>query len=146
VSYSAVSNRSLRREELNTLRENVANLRDRILSALAIPFGITDNDVIAPVLLHGVDGDMLTSTVGYFTKLLANLDRQIDQAGSSRDNARKTARDQCWNELLAIWRELGGEPRCIAAAEFLKLASLPVMGSAVPDLASVRRWLTRRPE
>ena len=70
--------------------------------------------------LHGVDADMLTATSDYFSKLLRNLDRQIEQAGSrSGDNARKTDRDQFWSELLAIWCELGGKPTGAAAADFL---------------------------
>ena len=77
--------------------------------------------------LNGVDADMLTATGDYFGKLLRNLDRLIEQAGSRRDNARKTARDQFWNELLAIWCELGGKPtgsgggalpdRCVEAGD-----------------------------
>jgi hypothetical protein len=146
--HSDVKDRSQRRDDLGTLRKEAEGLRDSILGTVAVPFRAkTEYDFPAhPLLLNGVDADMLTATRDYFRKLLANLDRMIDRAGSSRDNARKTARDQCWGELLAIWRELGGKPRSIAAAEFLKLASLPVMGSAVPNLKSVRRWLDRRPE
>ena len=75
---------------------------------------------------------------------MRNLDRQIEQAGSRRDNARKPDRDEFWNELLAIWCELGGKPSGKAAANFLIAASKPVMGSAVPTLKSVVQWLERR--
>ena len=94
-------------------------------------------------LQRGVDAGMLTATRDYFAKLLRNIDRQIEQAGSSRDNARKPDRDQCWSELLAIWIDIGGKPHGVAAAEFIKLASLPVMNSTVPNLASVVQWLKR---
>ena len=40
-----------------------------------------------PLLLNGVDADMLTETSDYFRKLSPNLDRMIEQAGSRRDNA-----------------------------------------------------------
>jgi hypothetical protein len=68
----------------------------------------------------------------------------IEQAGSRRHNARKPARDKCWRELLAVWCDLGGEPHGLGAATFIRAASLPVMGSAVPSLASIVQWLERR--
>jgi hypothetical protein len=146
---SAVSRQSPRRDELDALCREAKNLRASIIGAVAVQVGTNTKYKHAfptfPVLLNGVDADMLTETDDYFRKLLSNLDRMIAQAGSSRDNARKTARDQCWTELRSIWIELGGKPRGIAAAEFIKLASLPVMNSAVPDLASIIQWLKRRP-
>lgn len=135
---------SPRHEELNTLREDAERLRDSILDTVAVPFN-AGYGVVVPARLDGVDADMMTATRDYFTKLLANLDRMIDRAGTrQRGNARKPARDQCWVELLAIWIELGGEPTGKAAAGFLFVASKPVMGSAVPDVPSIMRWLKRR--
>jgi hypothetical protein len=97
------------------------------------------------LLLNGVDDDMLTATRDYFRKLLANLDRMIDQAGSRRrGNARKPARDRVWTNLLEIWCEFGGKATGTAAALFLRAASLPMMGGAVPDIPSIMRWLKRR--
>ena len=93
--------------------------------------------------MDGVDADMLNATRNYFGKLASNLDRMIEVVGSRSPNA-KVARDQFWDELLAIWCELGGEPSGAAAAAFLKVASVPVMGSAVPDIPSIMRLLKRR--
>ena len=141
--YSAVNRLSPRRDELDALRKDAKNVHASIISALSVRFD-AGYGVVVPMLFNGVDADMLNATSDYFRKLAANLDRQIEQAGSSRDNARKTARDQCWNELLAIWCELGGKPSGAAAASFLIAASKPVMGSAVPTLKSVVQWLERR--
>jgi hypothetical protein len=145
--HSDVSRLSPRREALNELRESAENLRDGILGAVAVPFRAKTkyNFPPHPLLLDGVDGDMLPATRDYFKKLLANLDRMIDQAGSrQRGNARKSARDQVWNELLAIWCEFDGKETGTAAARFLRVTSLPLMGSAVPDIPSIMRWLKRR--
>ena len=130
-----------RREELDALRKDVDNLRASIFNAVAVPVGIKGGPLVHPLLLYGVDADMLTATERYFTKVRHNLDRIIEQTGSSRDNARKTTRDQFWNELLAIWCELGGKQTGKATANFLIAASKPVMGSAIPTFASVTRWL-----
>ena len=85
-------------------------MRVSIVQCGRVPVGIKGDRMVLPVLLNGVDADMLTATRDYFGKLASNLDRVIEPAGSRRDNARKTARDQFWNELLAIWCDLGGEP------------------------------------
>jgi hypothetical protein len=71
--FSAVSHQRPRRKELDTLRENIKNMRASIIAALALPFG-TKYD-FAPMLLDGVDDDMLNATHDYFRKLLHNLDR-----------------------------------------------------------------------
>jgi hypothetical protein len=125
---SATSSRRRRRAELSALRNDARNLQDSIFDALAA----------------AVDSDLLCATRDYFTKLLRNLDHQIEQAEQRGDNARKTARDQCWSELLAIWCDIGGKPRGVAAAEFLWVASRPVMGKAIPAHKSVVQWLKRR--
>jgi hypothetical protein len=145
--YEDVNDLSPRREKLNELRGNAENLRDSILGTVAVPFRAkTKYDFPAhPLLLDGVDADMLTATRHYFSKLLANLDRMIDRAGSrQRGNARKPARDTVWAELLVIWCEFGGQPTGTAAAHFLFTASVPRINSAVPDIPSIMRWLKRR--
>jgi len=144
----AINRQSPRRSELNSLRDDAEGLRRRILDALAIKL-VTEYDfddpALAPDLLRdGVDDGMLTATRDYFAKLKRNLDRRIAQAGSRRGNARKTDRNWFWNQLLAIWCELGGKESGAAPADFLMLASLPVMGSAVPTFTSVMQWLERR--
>jgi hypothetical protein len=68
----------------------------------------------------------------------------IEAAPKQQANARKSDRDRCWGELLAIWVELGGKPHGSAAADFLRAASKPAMGSVVPTYASVVKWLGRR--
>jgi hypothetical protein len=133
------------RADLEALRDDTENLRTGIVAALSERVGAKNDDVAIPFLRPGVDADMLTQTNDYFRKLLRNLKRQIEQAGQRGDNSRKPARDQCWTELLAIWCELDGRPRGLAAAQFLQLTSVPVMGSAVPNLASIIQWLKRRP-
>ena len=142
--YDAFNRQSKRRAELDALRQSAENWRASIISAVTVPLD-AKYGVVVPLLMQGSDADMLTATRDYFRKLARNLDRMIEQAGTSRDNARqsKAARDQCWKQLLAIWRELGGKPTGKAAATFLWAASKPVMGSAVPDAPSIRRWLER---
>ncbi|MET4152004.1 hypothetical protein [Bradyrhizobium barranii] len=139
---SANARQRPRRAELIALRNDAENLRNSIIAALAVQ--VKYGDTARLLLRQGVDGDMETATRDYFTKLVRNLDRQIEGAGQRGDNARKTARDQCWSELLAIWCDLGGKPRGRAAAEFLWVASKPVMGKAVRSFMSVVRWLERR--
>jgi hypothetical protein len=133
-----------RRAELIALRKDAENLQTSIIAALAVQVGTQYDDTSRLLLRHGVDGDMVTASSGYFTKLLHNLDRQIEQAGQRGDNARKTARDHYWSELLAIWCDLGGKPHGVEAAEFLWVASRPVMGGAVPAHKSIVQWLERR--
>jgi hypothetical protein len=140
--HSATSRRSLRRDELDRLRQDAEKLRASIIGALAVPIRTKGNPLVHPLLLNGVDADMVTTTSEYFRKLNRNIDRQIKRAGSRRDNARKTDRDQFWSELLAIWIELGGEPSGVAAARFLLVASKPVMGAVKDD--AVLKWLERR--
>ncbi len=142
LARSAAKRYSLRRDELVALRQKAENWRVEIRDALAIP--IPSKLVEARIISSGVDVSMLTETDDYFRKLLLTLDRLSEQAGPRSGNARKTARDHCWNELLAIWCHLGGETTGEAAANFLIAASKPVMRSAVPGLASVLRWLRRR--
>jgi hypothetical protein len=142
---SASTRQSPRRAELIALRKDAETLRARIIDALAVLLRVIDDGLDAPALLRpGVDGDMMIVINDFFTKLAPNLDRQIKQAGERGDNARKTARDHCWSELLAIWCDLGGKATGKATASFLIAASRPVMGSAVPDITSVMRWLERR--
>jgi hypothetical protein len=140
--HSSVSRRSPRRDELVALRKAAENLRASIIGAVTVQVGT--KYAAHPVLLNGVDDDMLAATRNYFTKLAANLDRQIERARSRSDNARKPDRDQCWNELLALWVGIGGHAHGEAAAEFLKLTSLPVMNGAVPARKSIVHWLERR--
>ena len=140
---SASTRQRPRRAEMIALRKDAENLRASIIAALAVQVGTKYDDTSRLLLRHGVDGDMETATSDYFTKLLLNLDRQIEQAGHRGDNARKTARDHYWSELLAIWCELGGKPHGVAAAEFLWVAS-PVMRGAVPAHKSIVQWLERR--
>ena len=152
--HSAVNRRSLRRDELDALREDAENLRARIINAIAVSVGTKDDPLVHPVPLNGVDADMLPATRDYFAKLLRNLDRQIKLARSRRDSARKTDRNQFWNELLAIWCELGGKPSGKAAARFLIAASKPVGAtprspakasrrSLEEEIKTVERWLQR---
>jgi hypothetical protein len=136
--HSSTKRQSLRRDELVVLRKSAQNMQASIIGAIVVPLRQGGE-----LLLPGVDVDMPTDTSNYFRKLARNLDRMIEQAGQRGDNARKTVRDQCWSELLAIWREHGGKASG-KAASFLEAASKPVMGSAVPDITSVRRWLERR--
>jgi hypothetical protein len=84
------------------------------------------------------------ATSHYFRKLFRNLDRMVAQARPRRDSARKIDRDKYWDELLEIWCGLGGKAHGAAAADFLILASKPVMGSALPPFESVVQWLERR--
>ena len=142
VVHRAAKRQTLSRDELVALRQKAENWRAEINDALAVP--IPSKHFIATILLPGVDVSMPTETDNYFRKLARNLDRQIEQAGQRSDNARKTDRDHCWNELLAIWLELGGKETGKSAARFLEAASKPVMGSAVPDIASIVQWLERR--
>lgn len=140
---SAVNRLSPRRDEMEILLKNAKNMHASIISALSVPLDV-GRGVVEPMLFNGVDADMLDATSDYIRKLAANIARMNKQAGRHLDNARKTARDQCWKELRAIWIELGGKPRGIAVAEFIKLASLPVMNS-VPTVQSVKQWLERHP-
>ena len=41
------------------------------------------------------------------------------------------------HDLMEIWCDLGGKPSGAATARFLRAASKPVMGSAVPTFTSV---------
>lgn len=132
------------RAELIALRKAAKKLRDGIVDAFAVEVEIVGKpNSFARHLLPGVEGDMERATREYFDRLLPNLDRQIELAGRRGDNARKAARDHCWSELLAIWCDLGGKPRGVEAAEFLWVASRPVMHGAVPAHKSVVRWLER---
>jgi hypothetical protein len=141
--HSAVKRRSLRRDELVALRKSAEDLREAIVKAVAVPISNKGNPLKLPLILPGADADMLTATSHYFRKLIRNPDRMVAQARPRRESARKIDRDQYWNELLAIWCELGGKATGAAAADFLMLASLPVM-SVVPPHASVVQWLERR--
>jgi hypothetical protein len=131
-----------RRADLDTLREDAKKLRASIIDALAAQISPKCDDVAVLFLRAGIDADMVDATNDYFRRLLRNLDRQIEQAGSSGDNARKTARHQCWTDLLAIWCELGGKPSGRAAARFLLVASKPLMGAVKNE--TVVKWLERR--
>jgi hypothetical protein len=149
ASDLSYTRQSPRRAELVALRKHTKNLRTCIYDALAQRVRTPFDDFMpeAPkvyVMRGDVDPIMALSTHRYFTKLLSTLDRQIEQAGKQRDNARKAARDNCWNKLLEIWCDLGGKPSGAATARFLRAASKPVMGSAVPTLTSVVQWLYRR--
>ena len=93
--HDAVNGRSLRRDELDALRKDAEKLRDRIINAIAVPVGTKGDPLVHPVPLNGVDADMLPATSHYFAKLLRTLNRQIKLAGSRRDSARKTGRNQC---------------------------------------------------
>ena len=141
---SASARQSPRRAELIALRRDTENLQASIIDALAVQVATKYDFAAHPLLRPGVDADMLTATSEYFRKLVRNLDRQIEQAGTRRDNARKLDRDQCWDQLTKIWCALGGKPHGAAAADFLMVTSLPVMASAVPTLKSVVQWLERR--
>jgi hypothetical protein len=145
--YSAGIGQRLPRAELIAIRNDAANLRDRIIDALGVQFVNKRSGRVSelPMLRPGARHDMPAATRDYFTKLALSFDDMIEWAEIQRgDNARKIARDGCWNELLAIWCELGGKATGKATASFLIVASKPVMGSAVPDIASVMRWLERR--
>jgi hypothetical protein len=141
---SASTRQSPRRAKLIVLRKDAETLRARIIDALAIVLDTGYGLPAHPLLRPGVDGDMMIVINDFFTKLAPNLDRKIEQAGERGDNARKTARDYCWNELLTIWCEHGGKATGKVTASFLIAASKPVMRSAVPDITSVMRWLERR--
>lgn len=139
---SAVNGRILPRDELDALREDAEKLRVRIINAIAVPVGTKGDPLVHPLPLNGVDADMLPATSHYFAKLLRTLDRQIKLARSRRDSARKTDRNQFWNALLAIWCELGGKPRGVAAARFVIAASEPV--GAGDSIETVVKWLDRQ--
>ena len=129
-----------RRNELIALRKRVENTQVSIIDAFTVR--IDSGHAVSALTRGGVDAGMLTTTRNTFGKLLRNIDGMIEQSGSRGDNARKIARDQCWSELLEIWCNLGGKPHGVAAADFIRTASLPVM--KVPPLASVVQWLERR--
>ena len=59
--HSEVNRLSPRRDDLDTLRENAENLRDRIIDRVAGPFG-TQYVVVLDPSLHGVDADMVSAT------------------------------------------------------------------------------------
>lgn len=132
-----------RRADLDALRNTADTLRASIIDALAVQIAVK-GDVAFPFAHPGVDADMLGATREYFAKLARNIDRQIKRAEQRGANARKTDRDQCWEELLAVWTDIGGKPHGAAAADYLILASRPIMGSAVPSHAAVVQWLDRR--
>ena len=84
------------------------------------------------MLLNGVDADMLTDTGDYFRKLLGNLDRMIEQAGSS---TRQRTQDRPRSVLERVACDLGRTRRQTAwhcGGGILEARSLPVMGSVVP--------------
>ena len=139
--HSDTSRQQLRRSELDALREKADSLRASIVDAMSVP--VSTGHTPHQMLLRGVDADMLKATREYFAKLARNIDRQIEQAEQRSRNS-KPDRDECWEELLAIWGDIGGKPRGAAAADFLMLASLPIMGSTVPTFAAVVQWLERR--
>jgi hypothetical protein len=130
-----------RRDELIALRKDALKLRDNILDAFTAPVA-TEYGVSRLVRTEVVDAGMMTASRAYFTKLLHTLDRMIERTGDSRDNARKTARDSYWSELLAVWCELGGKRTGKAVARFLIAASKPVGAGA--SIKTVLRWLERR--
>jgi hypothetical protein len=132
-----------RRTELEALRKTAENLRASIVDALAVQIA-AKSDVAFPFAHPGVDADMLNATREYFAKLARNIDRQIKRAEQRGANASKPDRDQCWEELMVIWGDIGGKDGGAAAADFIMLASLPIMGSTVPSHASVVQWLDRR--
>jgi hypothetical protein len=127
-----------RRTELVALRDEIERVRARIIAALSIKVG---NNRLSR---DGNDIGMLKLTRTFFDKLTSNLDRQIADTAGRQANARKAERDECWEELLFIWRELGGKPYGSAAADFLLTASQPLMRSSVPTHKSILQWLDRR--
>jgi hypothetical protein len=152
--HGAINGRRPRRDKLVALRKSAEKLQTRIIDAIAVPVGTKGDPLVHPVPLDGVDADMLPATRHYFSELLRTLDRQLKLAGSRRDSARKTAREKVWEELLAIWCELGGKPRRRAAARFLIAASKPVSAprrsvkasrrSLEKEIKAAEKWLERR--
>ena len=105
---------------------------------------------------------MLDATDDYFTKLLRNLDSQIESAETRtrRDNARKPERDEFWTQLLAIWCDIGGKPhgwggelsdRCVRASRRRRehqdgheVAGSPERGQVSNGYAQHRRATQKR--
>jgi hypothetical protein len=91
-----------------------------------------------------------------FCELLAASRLPDERAGNATGNAAKTGRQRFWNELLAIWTEIGGQETGADAARFLIAASQPAFDfmrgdadacnkdRAIPDQRSVEQWLRRR--
>jgi len=136
------------RDSVIALREDAERLRSRIA---ALPtFWVSING-------HETDADMLVATDVYFDKLVRNIDDAMHALGPERKKpgsgaSKKSSRDFFWTDLLAIWREIGGEETGVAAARFLYAVSVPVMaeslavsrGNAVPPEKAIVKWLARR--
>jgi hypothetical protein len=136
------------RDSVLALREDAKRLHTRIANLPA--FWVTING-------HETDRDMLVATDVYFDKLLRNLEDARIALGPERKKtgggaSTKSSRDFFWTDLLAIWREIGGEETGVAAARFLEAVSPPVMAealavsreSAVPPEKAIIKWLERR--
>jgi hypothetical protein len=107
--------------QLTKLRDRAEALRDDIINALRPSFPL-DNDVrllrkgSAPISVHSTDQAIET--------LLSVIDANIAaQRPQQTANTSKTGRDRFWNEMLAIWTDIGGAETGIAAAEFLVATS-----------------------
>ena len=119
------------RAELMKLRKDEKKWRTSIDNAVSVPldvkYGVTVSAAARQRRWQHTEGDerILWDAVA--------LPRPSDRAGRIAASQRpKIARDRCWEELLTIWCDLGGEPSDKAAAQFIRAASLPVMASAIP--------------
>jgi hypothetical protein len=140
LPQAALNRQRLSRDELETLRDDAANLRAGIAGAMSVHLGIKN---VGPLTYsqRGVDGDMMNATGDYFAKLARNLDRMIAKAETR--NARKIEREELWSQLLAPWIDIiGGDPTGKATANFLIAAAAPIDADA--DIEAVEKWLKRR--
>ena len=145
LPQNTINRQRLSRDELTVLRKNAKNLRARIAGALAVHLKLKNAGPYS-YPRRGVDRDMLDATGNYFTKLLQNLNSQIErtETRTRRDSARKPERDEFWTDLLVLWCDIGGKPHGLAAANFLNAASKPVGADA--NITTVLRWLDRQKE
>ena len=139
------------RDQLIAIDTDAENLRASILNSLSSQVGV--KSLATPpnrLILSGVDHDMVGATNAYFDKLRRNLHRLFEVVDEPKANARRIGREQFWENILAIWREMGGKAEGVDAADFLIEASVPVfhampsgLKDAVPGRPSVVAWLSR---
>lgn len=110
---SANARQRPRRAELIALRNDAENLRNSIIAALAVQ--VKYGDTARLLLRQGVDGDMETATRDYFTKLVRNLDRQIEGLDSAATTHARlpaiSAGANCWRSGAISAANRAGVPR-----------------------------------
>jgi hypothetical protein len=127
---------------LVALRQDAEDLRSKIARS-----HIFRSDIGS----HKADPDMERLSHQFFSKLLHNIDGRIAALGTPRKHksAKKAGRDLFWEDILSIWREIGGKPTGVDSADFIIAVSKPVFdampqhGDTIGSRDAVVAWLLR---